>query len=80
MVMENRSEEELYSRIDFCKRIGLPTNFEELGIPDVTKEELMKVAELANDENDTMGNMPFEVSDSDIVGAMFVVNELAQID
>ncbi len=78
MVMENRSEEEIFSTIEFCKEIGLPTSFEELGIPDITKEELMKVAELANDDGDTMGNMPFEVKEKDIVGAMFVVNELSE--
>ena len=66
--------------IYFCQEIGLPTTFEELGIPNVAKGDLMEVAKLANDKDDTMGNMPFEVSDSDIVGAMFVVNELAQID
>lgn len=80
MVMENRPEEEILDRIDFCKEIGLPTTFEELGIPEVTKEELLKVAALANDENDTMGNMPFDVSEGDIVGAMFVVNELAKFE
>lgn len=80
MVMENRPEEEILDRIDFCKEIGLPTTFEELGIPEVTKEELLKVAALANDENDTMGNMPFDVSEGDIVGAMFVVNELSKYE
>lgn len=77
MVMENRSEEEILDTIDFCKEIGLPTNFAELGIPNATKNELMKVAELANDKADTMGNMPFKVKDEDIVGAIFVVNELS---
>ncbi|MGO4987199.1 glycerol dehydrogenase [Gallicola sp. Sow4_E12] len=80
MVLENRTEEEIMEVIYFCQEIGLPTTFEELGIPNVAKGDLMEVAKLANDKDDTMGNMPFEVSDSDIVGAMFVVNELAQID
>ena len=63
--------------IDFCQSVGLPTTFEALGIPDVSKEDLYKIATLANDKNDTMGNMPFEVTDDAIVGAMYVVNALA---
>lgn len=80
MVLENRSEEEIYEVIAFCQEIGLPTTFEELGIPNITKEELMEAAKLANNENDTMGNMPFDVSEGDIVGAMFVVNELSKYE
>ena len=77
MALENRSEEEIYEVIDFCQSVGLPTTFEALGIPDVSKEDLYKIAALANDKNDTMGNMPFEVTDDAIVGAMYVVNALA---
>lgn len=80
MVLENRSEDEIYDVINFCQTIGLPTTFEALGIPNVSKEDLYKVAALANDKNDTMGNMPFDVSDEAIVGAMYVVNSLASYD
>lgn len=80
MVLENRSEEEILKVIHFCQSIGLPTNFNELGVPDVTKRELAKVAKLANDKNDTMENMPFDVTDGEIVGAMYVVNEMGADD
>lgn len=80
MVLENRPEEDILEVIYFCQEIGLPTTFEELGIPNIKKEELEEAAKLANDKDDTMGNMPFEVQDGDIVGAMFVVNELAKVE
>lgn len=78
MALENRPEEELLEVIAFCQEVGLPTTFEALGIPEVSKEDLEKVAALANAEGDTMGNMPFEVSNDAIVGAMYVVDELAK--
>lgn len=78
MVLENREESEILEVIAFCQEVGLPTTFEELGIPEVTREDLEKVASLANAKDDTMGNMPFEVTDDAIVGAMYVVDELAR--
>lgn len=78
MVLENRSLDEIYDVIDLCKQLDLPTNFEELGIPNVSKEKLLECAHLANAENDTMGNMPFEVTDEAIVGAMYTLDKLSQ--
>lgn len=77
MVLENRSEDEIYDVINLCQSIGLPTNFAELGIPDVSREDLYKVASLANAPEDTMGNMPFKVTDEAIVGAMYVLDAMA---
>ena len=44
MVLENRSLEEINEVIDFCKSVGLPTNLEQLGIADISKEKLFEVA------------------------------------
>jgi glycerol dehydrogenase len=78
MVLENRSLDEIDEIIEFCQEVGLPTNFEELGIPDVTKEQLMEVAKIANGENDTMSAMGFKVSDEDIVAAMYSLDSLSK--
>lgn len=47
LVRENYPMEEFYEYIDFCISIGLPVTFEELGIKDESKEELMKAAQHA---------------------------------
>ncbi|TPR26294.1 glycerol dehydrogenase [Apilactobacillus micheneri] len=60
--------------LDFELQIGLPTTFKDLRIPNIKDDELLKVAHAANSSNDTMGEMPFEVSDDDIVQAMKAVN------
>lgn len=78
MVLENRPLDEIDEIIEFCQELGLPTNFEELGIPDVTKEQLMEVAKIANGENDTMSAMGFAVRDEDIVAAMFSLDSLSK--
>lgn len=78
MVLENRDLDEIEMIMGFCKQLELPTSFEELGIPEVTKAELLEVAKIANSPEDTMGNMGFEVTDEAIVGAMYTVDKLSQ--
>lgn len=70
LVLENVSEEDLEEIILFCIDVGLPVTFEELGIKDVTDEELRKVAEAACAENDTIHNLPFEVTVDGVVSAL----------
>ena len=70
LVLENVSEEDLEDIILFCIDVGLPVTFEELGIKGVTDEELRKVAEAACAENDTIHNLPFEVTVDSVVSAL----------
>lgn len=70
LVLENTDQEELEKIIAFCKKCGLPTTFEELGIAEVSDERLLEAATLSCAEDDTMGNMPFEVSAQDVFAAM----------
>lgn len=78
MVLENRPLEEIYEVLDLCKTLEMPTNFEELGIPNVTREQLFEVAKLANKDGDTMGNTPFEVTEEAIVGAMYTLDKISR--
>ena len=78
MVLENRPLEEIDEIIEFCQEVGLPTNFDELGIPDVSKEQLLEVAKIANGENDTMSTMGFKITDEDIVAAMYSLDSLSR--
>ncbi len=45
LIVEGRPQEEIREIYEFFNDVGLPMTFADLGIPDVTKEELMKVAE-----------------------------------
>ena len=70
LVLENIPAEELEEIIGFCIDLGLPVTFEELGIKDVSDEELMDVARAACAENDTLHNMPFEVTPKSVFAAL----------
>lgn len=70
LVLENAPEEEIAEVLEFCIEVGLPVTLRELGIKEVKPEQIMEVAKLANAENDTLGNMPFEVTPEDVYAAI----------
>jgi glycerol dehydrogenase len=70
LVLENVPMEELESVIDFCIEVGLPVTLKELGVNDVTDEKMLAVAEAACAENDTLHNMPFEVTSQTVAAAL----------
>ena len=47
MVMEDRSNEELYEVLDFCVSVGLPVTLKQIGVAEVSPERIRKVAELS---------------------------------
>lgn len=79
MALENREEKEIAKIISFCKRIGLPTTFKDLGIENVPDERLLEVARASCAETDTMVNMPFAVAPEDVVSAMKVADRLGTV-
>ena len=62
--------EEREDIIDWCIELGLPVTLKELGITEVTDEKLMAVATAACAENDTLHNMPFEVTPETVCAAI----------
>lgn len=70
LVLENVPEEELEDIITFCIEVGLPVTMKQLGVEELTDEKLMAVATLACAENDTLHNMPFEVTPESVAAAM----------
>lgn len=70
LVLENVPQEELEDIITFCIEIGLPVTMKELGVEELTDEKLMAVATLACADNDTLHNMPFEVTPESVAAAM----------
>ncbi len=76
MILENRALDEIMEIIEFCKKIGLPTNLKELGIGDISKERLYEVAKASTVETETIHNMPFIVTSDDVYAAILVADKL----
>jgi len=62
---------------DFCIDVGLPVTFEDLHIPNVTDEELYKVAEISYKEN-FMSHEPVELSVEKVVEALKKTDEVGR--
>lgn len=78
MVLENRSNEELYEVLEFCVSVGLPVTLEEIGIIQVTSEKIKKVAEMACAPEETIHNMPFPVTPDMVAQAILAADALGQ--
>ncbi|WP_077598140.1 glycerol dehydrogenase [Olsenella urininfantis] len=72
LVLENADE--IYEVLDFCVEVGLPVTFEQLGVKDASYERVLEVAKLACAENDTLHNMPFEVTPEKVAAAMLAAD------
>lgn len=62
--------------IGFCKKLGLPVTFKALGIDQTGDERLMQAAPASCAKNDTMCNMPFDVTQELVLTAMKVADAL----
>lgn len=70
LVLENVPAEDLEEILDFCIEVGLPVTLEQLGVKEATDEKIMAVAKAACAENDTLHNMPFEVTPESVAAAI----------
>lgn len=74
LVLENVSIEELQDILDWMIDVGLPVTLEELGITDTSREHLMPAAEAACAENETIHNMPCEISPEIVYNAILAAD------
>lgn len=74
LVLENASEEELSDMLEWMISVGLPVTLGELGITDTSREHLMPVAVAACAENDTLHNVPCEITPEIVYNAILAAD------
>jgi glycerol dehydrogenase len=79
LVMENRPMEEIDEVIGFCRSVGLPTMLKDLGIGEISKEDLMKVAKKSIASDSTIHAEPFKVTEVMVYDAMVTADSLGMI-
>lgn len=78
MVLEQREDDEIAEYIHFYRSINMPTTLEELHLEGVTREELIKVGELANSADDTLKNLRSDFTAEEVADAIFAVDALSR--
>lgn len=71
MLMLTDSEPDLIDMVfDFCEEVGLPTTFEDIGLKGVSDADLLRAAEAACAEGETIHNDARPVSAASVMAAM----------
>lgn len=76
--LEDRPTREFNEFVSFCMSVGLPTTLADLGLADVSKQELLTVAKAATAPGETIHNMPFSVTPEMVVDAMVAADSYAR--
>lgn len=78
LVLENAPLDEIEEVIEFCLNVGLPVCLEDLGVRTIREEQIRRVAELACAEEETIHNMPFEVTPDMVYAAILAADRLGR--
>ncbi|MBF9000167.1 glycerol dehydrogenase [Vibrio nitrifigilis] len=76
LVLENAPLEEINTVLDFCRSVGLPTNLFDLGVKTIDIDKLREVAAASSVPDETIHNMPFEVTTDAVLSAILTAHEL----
>ena len=78
LVLTDQSRHVMDSIFSFCESVGLPTTLAEIGLKNVTDEELMQVATLACAEGETIHNEPFAVTPEKVLYALKTMDAIGK--
>lgn len=78
LILTDKNKDTLDTVYSFCESIGLPTTLADIGLKDVSDDQLMKVAEAATAEGETIHNEPFNVTAEKVFYALKVADEIGR--
>jgi len=78
LVLENRGPAELNEAIDFCIDLGLPTTLSDLGLKDVSAEDLARVGDLAMLPSNVIHSVPLNLTSQLVADCIWTASALAE--
>ena len=78
LVMEDAEQAEIRSVLDFCRSVGLPVCFADMGYEQVDPEALCRAAEKACVPGSTIHNLPFPVEPRMVYNALLASDALGR--
>lgn len=76
LVLENSSTEELNKVLDFCLSVGLPVCLEDIGVTEITEQELFEVAKKACIPEESIHSMPFPITVEAVAAAIVTADRI----
>lgn len=78
LALENAPEEEMQEVLEFCSAVGLPVCLEDIGVENVTDEELRQVAEKSCIPEESIYAMPFPVTVESVMAAIKTADSMGR--
>lgn len=78
LVLENAATSEMEEVMDFCSRVGLPFTLAQIGLDDLPREVLEKIALHATRPGESIHNEPFEISPARVAEAILTADRLGR--
>ncbi|ATO47794.1 glycerol dehydrogenase [Brevibacillus laterosporus DSM 25] len=78
LVLENANKGEINEVLNFCVSVGLPVCLADIGVTNVTRSELLNVAQKACILEESIHSMPFPLTEENVVAAIMVADQIGQ--
>lgn len=76
LVLENAPTEELEEVLEFCTSVGLPVCLKDIGVSDISADDLRKVARKACLPEESIHAMPFPITEDSVAAAILSADAL----
>jgi glycerol dehydrogenase len=76
--LENSATSEIEEVMGFCTQVGLPITLAQIGLRELPREMLEKIALRATQTGESIHNEPFEVSSARVADAILMADELGR--
>jgi glycerol dehydrogenase len=78
LILEDYPSDEIDEVVSFCQAIGLHTTFEELGIKDISSDNLLNAIGIAFGEGSFIYNLSFDVTPQLVVDALIAADAIGK--
>ncbi|MBY0754109.1 glycerol dehydrogenase [Clostridium sardiniense] len=78
LVLENAPTEEINEVLDFCLEVGLPVCLSDIGVDEISNEELMEVAIKSCIPEESVHSMPFDIAVEEVAAAIVVADKIGK--
>lgn len=75
LILENAPEEEINTVLGFCVKLGLPVCLNDIGVDEISDEELMQAAQKACIPEESIHAMPFPVTPKAVAAAIITADQ-----
>jgi glycerol dehydrogenase len=78
LILENSPIEEIHEVLDFCLEVGLPVCLADIGVENISEDELRAVAEKSCIAEESIHSMPFPITVTNVLSAILVADRIGK--